>query len=92
MASPSTSGRPSAAAATIGMVEFTPPTSAHAMWVIGPSRNGSSARTGVTTSSSEGSFSTMTVGAPIIATMTTRALAGTSSTLTTSTAPCMLRA
>ncbi|MDF2664536.1 MAG: hypothetical protein K0R81_386 [Microbacterium sp.] len=92
MPSASSSGSPRAAAAAIGIVEFTPPASAQAMWVTGRPREAASACTGATTSSRLGSFSTMTVGAPIIATVSTRASSGSSSSPTTVTGPCSARA
>ena len=87
MPSPSTRGRPSSAAATIGVVEFTPPTSMQARWVGVTPRNADRLRMASANWPADGSFSTITVGAPIIATESTTASSGRSSTWTISTGP-----
>ncbi len=88
IASASITGRPSSAAATIGLVELTPPTSMQAMCVGATPRCVARLRIASANWPAEGSFSTITVGAPIIATLSTTASSGRSSTATTGTGPC----
>ena len=70
MPSPSISGRPLAAATTNGVVELTPPASPHSTPSILRPSNRSSLRNAIIISSPCGSFSVITVGAPIMHTGT----------------------
>src|SRR4051794_40502670 len=79
---------PSRAATVNGIVEFSPPASIGIVWGIWRPRGSWSAVNAASASSPLGSFSTITVGAPIIAEGTTSASSGTSSTSTTVTGPC----
>ena len=88
MPSASTSGIFICAATLNGVVEFKPPASIETVCVICRPRYSSSVRNARMISSPLGSFSTITVGAPIIADGTTSASSGTSSTATRVTAPC----
>ncbi len=75
-------------AATLnGVVELSPPASIETVCVISLPMNSCSALNARMISSPRGSFSTITVGAPIIAEGTTTASSGTSSTETSSTGP-----
>ena len=77
-------GSRAGAAATNGSVELSPPASAGTTWRDAAGRDAPRARRNARTSSSpRGIFSTITVGAPIIAEGTTSASSGTSSTSTT---------
>ena len=86
--SASTSGMPIVAATLNGVVELRPPASIETVCVIGLPRKSCSALKARMISSPRGSFSTITVGAPIIAEGTTTASSGTSSTSTSCTGPC----
>src|SRR4051794_35578777 len=88
MPSASTTGIPSRAATVNGIVEFSPPASIGMVCVISRPRCVCSAANAASASSPLGSFSTITVGAPIIADGTTSASSGTSSTSTIVTGPC----
>ena len=88
MPSASTTGSPSRAATVNGIVEFSPPASIGIVCVIVRPRCSCSARKASTASLPLGSFSTITVGAPIIAEGTTSASSGTSSMSTIVTGPC----
>src|SRR3954451_4264229 len=88
MPSASTTGIPSRAATVNGMVEFKPPASIGMVCVISRPRWVCSAAKAASASSPLGSFSTITVGAPLIADGTTNASSGTSSTSTIATGPC----
>src|SRR4051794_15553812 len=88
MPSASTTGIPSRAATVKGIVEFSPPASIGMVCVISRPRWSCSAAKAASASSPLGSFSTITVGAPIIADGTTSASSGTSSTSTIVTGPC----
>jgi hypothetical protein len=90
--SPSTSGSPSCAAAITGTVEFTPPASMQARCVGVFPTYFASVCTATEIWSADGSFSTITVGAPIIATGSTQASSGRSPTATISTGPCSFSA
>ncbi len=79
MPSASTTGLPVWAATTRGMVELIPPHSMGMVAVASRPRCRSRARSACTPSPPEGIFSTITVGAPIIAVGTTSAWSGTSS-------------
>src|SRR5579871_4835522 len=87
MPSASISGRPVRAATTKGIVELMPPASPQTMWVTRHPRWSCSASRALTASSPRGSFSTITVGAPIIADWTTTASSGTSAASTSVTGP-----
>ena len=87
MPSASTSGIFICAATPKGVVELSPPASIETVCVIGRPRYSSSVLKARMISSPRGSFSTITVGAPIIAEGTTRASSGTSSTSTSVTGP-----
>ena len=73
MPSASTTGIPSRAATVNGIVEFSPPASIGIVCVISRPRCSCSASKACSASSPLGSFSTITVGAPIIADGTTSA-------------------
>ena len=87
MPSPSTSGRPLLAATTKGVVEFTPPASPHSTASILRPITFSSAVKAFMSSSPCGSFSVITVGAPIMQTGTTSASSASSPTSTSLTGP-----
>src|SRR3954452_14142589 len=87
MPSASTTGIPSRDATVTGIVEYSQPASIGMMCVVSRSRCSCSAMKAWSASSPLGSFSTITVGAPIIADGTTSASSGTSSTSTIVTGP-----
>src|SRR5712664_3831404 len=88
MPSASTNGILICAATLNGVVELRPPASIETVCVIGRPRYSPSSLNARMISSPLGSFSTITVGAPIIADGTTSASSGTSSMSTRDTGPC----